>query len=329
MDGRLLFVNVGWMVSYRGPANDPTLGGHGWLKDHDYGHEAWNFLPHKGRVYGYVPRSARINLRRLGAPPRAEQVDGVTVVWIARSPRNGVTYVVGWYRDATVHRDNDHEWIMRSPGRRIEYQISAAEDRATLLGPDQRGLTVPTAKKKGNLGQSPVWYGNPEFNEQVRAYLKAGGIVRPPSAGKARGGARQPDPEVRKRIETAAVDHATAYYESREGGGWTVESVENQGLGWDLDVTRGDDVLRVEVKGLSGREVCVELTPNEFKKMLSPEHRSDYVVYIVTEADQPQADSHVFSYNRPASSRHEHVWATTDGRRLRIDIIEAARLTAY
>lgn len=30
MDERLVFVNIGWMVSYQGDANDPTLGGHGY-----------------------------------------------------------------------------------------------------------------------------------------------------------------------------------------------------------------------------------------------------------------------------------------------------------
>ncbi len=29
MSQPLVFVNVGWMVAYRGPDNDPTLGGHG------------------------------------------------------------------------------------------------------------------------------------------------------------------------------------------------------------------------------------------------------------------------------------------------------------
>ncbi|WP_410723360.1 protein NO VEIN domain-containing protein, partial [Burkholderia sp. SIMBA_042] len=74
------------------------------------------------------------------------------------------------------------------------------------------------------------------------------------------------------------------YYESEEGGNRTVSSVEEDNVGWDLTVTGGDVTLKVEVKGLSGHELCVELTPNEYKQMVSPEHRAMYAVYVVTGA---------------------------------------------
>lgn len=327
MDEPLVFVNIGWMVAYQGPTNDPTLGGHAWLKTHDYGHEAWNFQPHKGKLYGYVPRSARINLRKLGGAAKDEQLDGVTVVWIARSPRNGVTYVAGWYRNASVHRDNDHFKVPRSTVGVIEYQIEAPVDAAKLLAPDQRVLEVPTAKVKGNLGQSPVWYGNPGFVARVRDYLTADGIAPKPAKGKITGRAKQTDPEERKRIELAAVRHAINYYESPVGGSRVVLSVEKDNAGWDLTVTGGDVTLNVEVKGLSGNEVCVELTPNEYKQMGSPKHRSSYVVYVVTNAREPSAAAHVFYYNAEASSGHNHVWMTEDGRTLKIEEVIAARLT--
>lgn len=257
MDEPLLFVNIGWMVAYKGPTNDPTIGGHGWLKSHDYGHEAWNFLPHQGKLYGYVPRSARINLRRLGSALKDDEFTGVTVVWVARNPRDKVTYVAGWYRNALIHRESNHFKIQRAKGQVIEYQIEAPNDGAKLLTPDQRTLKVPTAKLKGNLGQSPVWYGNTEFVAQVRAYLKADGVIQEPKKKKASGTPRQLDPETRKLVELAAVRHAIDYYTSRAGGNRTVTSVERDNAGWDLTVTGGDVTLKVEVKGLSGSNLCV------------------------------------------------------------------------
>lgn len=327
MEEPLVFVNIGWMVAYQGPNNDPTIGGHGWLKSHDYGHEAWNFHPYQDKLYGYVPRSARINLRRLGSTHKNEKLAGITVVWIARNPRDKVTYVAGWYRNAIVHRESNYFKIRRSAGQVVEYQIEAPSDDAKLLAPDQRILKVPTAKVKGNLGQSPVWYGNAEFVARIRAYLKVDGVVQEPRKEKASGTPKQSDPETRKLVELAAVRHAIDYYTSRAGGNRTVKSVERDNAGWDLTVTGGDVMLKVEVKGLSGKELCVELTPNEYKQMLSSEHRSMYAVYIVTEALSPTAAAHVFYYNAEASHGRNHVWTTVDGRMLTIKPLTGARLT--
>lgn len=327
MEQPLVFVNVGWMVSYQGVNNDPTLGGHGWLKNHDYGHEAWNFLSVKGELYGYVPRSARINLKRLGANSKDEMIAGVTVVWIARNPRDGGTYIAGWYRNALIHKESNHLKVARSSKQVVEYQIQAPASEARLLNPDQRILRVPTAKVKGNLGQSPVWYGNPDFLMRVREYLENDGVI---DNRREKGGSKAPrnqDPEMRKLVELAAVRHAIAYYTSQAGGSHTVKSVELDNVGWDLTVIGGDVTLKVEVKGLSGSNLCVELTPNEYRKMSSPEHRNMYVVYVVTNALTPYAKSNVFYYNSDASHGRVHVWATEDGQLLNIEEFVGARLT--
>lgn len=326
MDERLVFVNVGWMVSYQGSTNDPTLGGHGWLKTHDYGHEAWNYLPHEGNLFGYVPRSARINIDRLGANKTDEQLDDVTVVWIARNPRNKVTYVTGWYRGASIHRENRYFKVVRPSGNTIEYQIRAPLSRAKLLSPDQRIIAVPTAKKPSNLGQSPVWYGNDDFVARVRSYLALEGMKHP-HKHPVRTGRKAIDPATRKLIEVASVRHAIRYYESDEGGNQTVSSVEKDNVGWDLTVTREDVTLKVEVKGLSGQELRVELTPNEYEQMCSEKHRAMYVIYIVTEALSPTATAHIFYYNTEASHGNSYIWNSVDGRVLKIQEKIAARLT--
>lgn len=329
MDAPVIFVNIGWMVSYRGSKNDRTIGGHGWLKNHDHGHEAWNFLAHNETLYGYVPRSQRINIRRLGAASKDTFVSGVTVVWVARSPRDGRTYITGWYTDATIYRETDHFSIFRERDMRIEYQLEAPVGGATLLAPDQRLLRVPTAKVKGNLGQSPVWYGNPEFTALVREYLDAGGRTVRSVKTTLQGSPKQVDPEIRKQVELAAVRHAIDYYESMEGGSRIVTSVEKDNVGWDLVVTGGDVTLNVEVKGLSGTAVVVELTPNEYKQMMSTEHRAAYVIYIVTEVLTSKITSHIFYFNEEASKESSaHVWLTNDGRRLTVQERIGARLSA-
>lgn len=328
MDERLIYINIGWMKTYRGDPGDPTLGGHGYLRKNVLGHESWNFLDTDGRLYGYIPRSANVLLNRLGADRRATELEDVTVIWLARSPYGlKRTYVVGWYRGATIGKKHDHYKIDRPGIGVVEYQITAPASGALLLPPDQRTFQIPTAKEKGNLGQSPIWYGNPAFNDRVREYLAHDGVVSPMGGGTSKGGTpKQPDPLIRKLVEVAAVKHAVAHYTSVAGGSRKVRSVEKDGVGWDLEVVAGDTMLKVEVKGLSGSNLCVELTPNEHAKMQHADNRAMYVVYVVTEAlTNPR--SHVFYYNAEASKRSQHVWQTHDGLALKIDPLIGARLT--
>jgi hypothetical protein len=49
--------------------------------------------------------------------------------------------------------------------------------------------------------------------------------------------------------------------------GWKVDDVSDQNKGWDLEATKGGATLYLEVKGLSGSQILVELTPNEFGRM--------------------------------------------------------------
>ncbi|WP_082513294.1 DUF3883 domain-containing protein [Methylobacterium sp. Leaf125] len=327
----MVFVNIGWMKEYAGPsASDTPVGGHGYLKNGNIGHEVFNFAFIQGKVYGYVPRSARINLKNLGGSSSDEFVKPVTVVWIARNPSDKKTYIVGWYKDASVFKDNNHIELKRSKSFNIGYQIEAPADKATLLPIDRRLFRIPTAKEEGNLGQSPVWYGGKdEFRAAVAAYVEADGVFAEKLKAGSKRAKHQTDPELRKRIELAAVRHATAYYRSRAGGSQVVDSVEKDGVGWDLNVTAPTGaVLKVEVKGLSGRDLVVELTPNEFTKMKSTEHRAQYIIYVVTEALTSEARSHVFRHNAEASKGGDLVWATADGRQLKIEQIVAARLSA-
>ena len=54
-------------------------------------------------------------------------------------------------------------------------------------------------------------------------------------------------------------------------------------MGWDIEASGpGRVTLLIEVKGLSGEKVSVELTPNEYKQMTSKRHRDNYVLFVVT-----------------------------------------------
>ena len=57
-----------------------------------------------------------------------------------------------------------------------------------------------------------------------------------------------PETEVKREIEKTAVEIASNYYAEK---GYSVKSVENENLGWDLTVVKTEEELHVEVKGTS------------------------------------------------------------------------------
>ncbi len=283
-------------------------------------------------MYGYIPRNSSIALERLGASKRADTLDGVTVIWVARDPRNSKTYIVGWYEGATFHRRTPGIRLHRNGGFDVHYQVVAPATKATLLKADARVFPIPTAKGKGNLGQSPVWYGKEEaFRLKVLTYVAAGGVVPATKMEDDRkgGSPRQPDAELRKRIEVAAVNHATNHYQSAAGGSRTIRSVEVEGKGWDLEAIAFDEsFLKIEVKGLQGKAIVAELTSNEYSKMLHVDHRGHYVVYIVTGALEKKPTAHIFRFDAKRSKEAKAgVWVTNDGRVLKLQPVTAARIS--
>jgi hypothetical protein len=75
-----------------------------------------------------------IKLEKLGAPKGAESVDGVLVIWVAKS------HIVGWYKNATVYRYSHppHKNSGRShKGDLIRYRVSTAKSDFRRLDPDE------------------------------------------------------------------------------------------------------------------------------------------------------------------------------------------------
>lgn len=317
----LIYFNIGWMVDYAGAVpSDPTIGAHGYLGEHVHGAEAFNFLPGEdGLVRGYRPpgKKDQINLERLGARPRAETIDGVTVIWLAREPGTGRSLIVGWYKNARVYRHARAGGMVLN-GEEHCYSVEARGEDAALLPPVARTFVVPSSRTApgDGYGQKPTWYGSDRTDQRVRAYLASFAAAKSPRrpAKPPLKPPRNNDPELRRKVERAAVEHAIGYYKSLYGKDCPVVSVETDAKGWDLEVQCGPEPLLVEVKGLLNASLVCELTPNEYEKMRDDGHRHRYVVYVVTNAlaEAPAV---------PIASVFEHadgVWKTSDGRELQI-----------
>jgi hypothetical protein len=314
----ILFLNVGWMKRYNGPAaDDPTRGNFGWLNSdggHRHGHECYNFTNDGGFCFGSHPGSVGTEIQRLGAGVRDAKVDGVVVVWFSRNPRTGNAVIIGWYENATVYRKfqepkpGDRRMVK---GQIVQHKVEARYSDCRLLkdSDSERYFQIPNRfERQGGYGQSPNWYGVGErFLDEVWGFIQ-GWKATPETtiATKPPLPPRTNDPDLKLLVEGAAIRVAKEFYRSPAGGSREVRSVEKENLGWDLEAKGPNDTLKVEVKGVSASAVIAELTPNEFSKMKA--HRSSWALFIVTGCLSETPKPFEFRYMHDAKR-----WETTYG----------------
>ncbi len=173
---QVLFLHTGWANHYDG--SEAPEGGHAYLRT-AVGVEAENFLPVDGWCYGYapvsragysrgirpIPKAGRtLNITKLGADSRTQQIDGITIVWTARKP-NDRPVIVGLYDNATVFRS--------MPPQSDDQRLFIAKARAS----DCR--MVPTAsrtfdviqKQKGFPGMAAAWFPGEHQNGPASTFL--------------------------------------------------------------------------------------------------------------------------------------------------------------
>jgi hypothetical protein len=289
----MVFMHTAWMERYDGEDKTPPRCGGSFVEENGWGGEMFNFRDEDGLVYGYAcGKGHRINIDRLGANPDDEAIDGVLVIWTATGPGGGVL-IVGWYENATVYREyrTDPELGSRVVNSEvIMYSVVARSEDAWLIPPEMRAFRVKTGK--GWKGQSNVWYADGPHHESFRnevlryvatqkaAFLEAHRPLRDPCIHS----------RDRREVERIAVQTVTDHFRKN---GYSVRSVESDNVGWDLEAARGRELLLLEVKGLAGDNISVQLTPNEYEQMIR--HRSEYRVCVVTGAGSAEPSLWVFA----------------------------------
>lgn len=297
---RILFCNIGWMEKYEGQTDsDQIIGGGSYVKENGIGHEVCNFRKVNGRVYGYVRVNGDINLNRIDENNQGKFLDKVLVVWLATRPE-GNTVIVGWYNNAIVFEElQTFEEIpaLQAKNGISRYLIETAAKDAVLLPVDARTCIIPRAKtnpEQGGLGQSNIWYADQERNipiiQNVIDFIKRKESFSSIAVKRK----SKPDQERKIKVEQTAIQVCRSHFEEL---GYEVKSVEKENLGWDLVATNGKSELRIEVKGLSGSNFLVELTPNEYKVFLKK--KGDYRLAVVVNAlDEPKLSICRYSLER-------------------------------
>jgi hypothetical protein len=319
---KYLFCNTGWMESYQGNSKaDQISGGGSYVTEEGMGHEVCNFYSYKGNAYGYVQpaggqRSASAGSIKLenivngNASKDDDFVEGVLVIWTAKRPEGG-TFVVGWYKNATVFRE--YQNFKSTPALHLKnglngYRIHARFEDVKLLSVDERTNQVPR-KTQGSIGQSNVWYGDSEIGRRIAleidALSKGNRTAHKPKIK------RNTDPGHNAKVERAAVELVWTYYEKL---GYNLTSVEKDNFGWDLEASLNKTKLRIEVKGLSGSRPNIELSPNEFKAWSEAHHL--YRLAVVTAA-LTSPELHICRYSR----EHES-WQVFSHDDASVDVVE-------
>lgn len=184
---RILFCNIAYMQYYDFATikEVPKHGGK-YVAETGDAYEKHNFhVCEDGRVRGFVetkyrdgsasaqqPRQIRIE----NIDPQCkndDHIDGVTVIFCAHSDALKKTVIIGWYKNATVHRNRP-----KYNGR--QYNLECAVDDACLLPEGLRTFIVPRATNGDfGFGQANIWFAKDarvsEYIESVFTYIKAHG----------------------------------------------------------------------------------------------------------------------------------------------------------
>lgn len=331
------------MAEYDGDRASFSAGGFKYALEHGYGHEMFNFRAIDDVCYGYVPPTGNLRLEKhFDVDRNAATLDGATIVWTAPHPEQGGRAVVGVWRNATVFRSDQEATGKTAKHRRVGpkdiagYRCKAKARDCLLLEPSDRPIFVrPSQPRTGGSwpGQQKVFY--PKSGSTAMKRLKsilADIEFSNPSSNKSRLKKAKKnhsnwmvDVERRKQIEVAAI---MAVGSRLEGMGYHVKSVERDNVGFDLLATRKEEVLHIEVKGRSGRDVSAELTVNErscLKQYVGQKRpRAHYRIVIVTEA---LANPVITEF--ALVDRVEEKWCTLDGKwMLKFEDRTAAKVTA-
>lgn len=278
---RLFIANIGWMMDYKGQSGKDKISGGGSYTNKNK-HEVYNFQNNGGYCYGYVeshnkkPRLSRIDK----GITETNKISDVLVVWVAPNESVGGSYIVGWYKNATIYSTYQNlkdAASMRRSG--YAYNIKAKAEDCTLLPVDAR--TFKFLRGSGYLGQTNYCYLDSD-NDDVRSFRKTViEYVKNCQKNSLHDKHRMPKPdsELNKRIEKAAVDMVIKHYKSL---GYDIEDRQKDNIGWDLEAKYGEIELHLEVKGNASAEAFVRISRNEYKAMMK--NRDSYRLCVVTNA---------------------------------------------
>lgn len=167
----VLFCNTGWMKYYDDDPEDKLNYGGKYVQDNQDGGERKNFLEYNGKCYGYVAAGGDLALEKhyKDVTSRQSSIKDVLVVWVAKKEK-GQTRIVGWYKNATVYREQQFLEAFTDPNCNRIFQVEALAKDCYLLPEEERTFPIERAAQSGKgmgMGQANVWYAESSFAQTV------------------------------------------------------------------------------------------------------------------------------------------------------------------
>ena len=189
----IIFCNITNMKNYKGTCEEdqPRFGG-SYVEKTGFANEHLNFLPvttnetGSDTCFGFVMfNGAELHIENIigcKSASKADSVNGVTVVWCAKSSPNGSNRIVGWYRNATAYRREQYIDIlfenMDEPYTQ-SFMFEADAQACVLLPVSDRMQSKWYVPRNGHngydfgFGRSNIWYAHGvEENEKLKRYLE-------------------------------------------------------------------------------------------------------------------------------------------------------------
>ncbi|MCB2309709.1 hypothetical protein LGL55_01085 [Clostridium tagluense] len=162
---RIIFCNVTWLKNYIGVSEDNKLSKiSGGEKDgNNEVYESYNFQDYNGKCYGYVSnRGGSLHLERFEkATVNDDSVDNVLVIWVAKQAKTGKNVIVGWYKNATLHKYSQEFYPYGGIGRDLYFSMEARSKECFLLPESERAFEIPRSiivEKDMGMEKPNIWY---------------------------------------------------------------------------------------------------------------------------------------------------------------------------
>ncbi|MCF6466037.1 hypothetical protein [Clostridium sp. Cult2] len=169
---KVLFCNIAWMKYYLGTTEeDKPINAGSYIKENEDGGEIYNFQDYNGYCYGYVMLYGNMALEKHfeGVASNQSSVEDVLVIWVATN-ENSETRIVGWYKNATVFREEQYGRAFTNHHHDLYYRIKASAKDCYLLPEEQRTFPIERASAVGTgmgMGRSNIWYAESKFAQDI------------------------------------------------------------------------------------------------------------------------------------------------------------------
>lgn len=318
MPDKIMLCNIAWMPYYDGESE--MYGKQEFVRRNKDGGEKFNFSKYRGKYYGYVSyagRGEQIKIEKFYDKEQEhvddEYADDVFVIWVSRRPKGHLS-VVGWYEGAKVYRYWREAPIHSKRGRADYWYIIEGDiNKSTLIPEDRR------TKEVSLQFRNYCFVRDDNQKEAVKEILDYIENFTKKRKTKKQTHKYSSDVFRRTQVERSAIELVANYYSE---AGYEVKTREKDNLGWDLEANYNKIVLKLEVKGLSGDEPIVSLTPNEYEKMM--QNLDEYRLCIVINAlDKGKRKLSIYSYNH-----YTDKWTNIENSEEILDIQEKTYISA-